>query len=336
MRQSYWEDDGIKLREVEPGPLAEGWVRLKVAACGICGSDLHRLKGPPTPGRFGTGNTPGHELVGTVLESHKPLPDALYAVEPWLACGTCDFCALGKTEHCRNGRLIGAQVAGGLADFIDVPERNLHPADASLTPREASLNEPFGICTRSIHLAELKMDSRVMVLGGGTLGLICGTLARDYAGKVAITARYPHQADAARKLGFEPVAEPDADAFAKEFEPDVVIESVGGHADTIDQAMRAVRPGGRIVVQGLFSHKPEFDARALIMKEIRIVGSKFFGMSEHGPVFRAASRFLPRYRDEIRTLQTHQFPLSDIKGAFATALDKTAGAIKITVVPDSA
>jgi threonine dehydrogenase-like Zn-dependent dehydrogenase len=264
------------------------------------------------------------------------LPDVLYAVEPWLACGACDFCSLGKTEHCRNGRLIGATVAGALADFVDVPERNLHPADPLLTPREASLNEPFGICARSIHLAELKMDSRVLVLGGGTLGLICGTLARDYAGKVAMTARYPHQAEAARTLGFEPVAEADAGAFAEDFEPDVVIESVGGHASTIDQAMRAVRPGGRIVVQGLFSHKPEFDARLLIMKEIRLVGSKFFGMSEHGPVFSAASRFLPRYRDEIRVLQTHQFPLDDIEGAFATALDKSARAIKITVVPDAA
>jgi len=196
------------------------------------------------------------------------------------------------------------------------------------------MNEPFGICTRTIHLAELKMDSRVLVLGAGTLGLICGTLARDYAGKVAVTARYPHQADAARKLGIEPVGEADAEEFAKDFEPDVVIESVGGHANTIDQAMRAVRPGGRIVVQGLFSHQPPFDARLLIMKEIRLVGSKFFGMSEHGPVFRAASRLLPRYRDEIHIMQTHLFPLSNIQGAFGAAMDKSAHAIKITVMPE--
>jgi threonine dehydrogenase-like Zn-dependent dehydrogenase len=334
MRQSYWAEDGIKLREVEPGPLAEGWVRLNVKACGICGSDLHRLKTPDTAGRWGMGNTPGHELVGTVAESAKPLPDALYAVEPWLACGGCDYCLIGKSEQCRNGKLVGAQVAGGLADFIDVPERNLHPADPSLTAREASLNEPFGICTRTIHLSELKMDSRVLVLGGGTLGQICSVLARDYAGKVAMTARYAHQAAAARKMGIEPLAEADADAFAKDFEPDVVIESVGGHADTIEQAVRVVRPGGRIVVQGLFSHQPPLDARLLVTKEIRLIGSKFFGTSEHGSVFRAASRLLPRYRDEIRTLQTHQFPLSDIKGAFGAAMDKSAQAIKITVMAE--
>jgi threonine dehydrogenase-like Zn-dependent dehydrogenase len=147
-----------------------------------------------------------------------------------------------------------------------------------------------------------------------------------------MTARYPHQADAARKMGIEPVNEADADDFAKDFEPDVVIESVGGHANTIEQAVKAVRPGGRIVVQGLFSHQPPLDARLLVTKEIRLIGSKFFGTSEHGPVFRAASRLLPRYRDEIHTLQTHQFPLSDIQGAFAAALDKNAHSIKITVM----
>ena len=331
MRQSYWADEGIRLRDVEPPPLQDGWVRLQVKACGICGSDLHRLKNPNPNARPGIGGTPGHELTGTVLDSRADIADALYAVEPWLYCGVCEYCRIGKTEHCSNGKLVGAGVAGGLADFIDVPAANLHAADASLSPREASLNEPFGICTRTIHLVEPKMDSRVLVLGAGTLGLICGVLARDYAGRVAVTARYPHQADAARAMGIEPVAEAEADAFAQAFEPDVVIESVGGHANTIDQAMRAVRPGGRVVVQGLFSHEPAFNARLLIMKEIRLVGSKFFGNSEHGPVFAAASRLLPRYRDEIRRMQTHQFALDDIAAAFAAAVDRDVPSIKITV-----
>lgn len=334
MLQSYWTDEGIKLRDVNPGPLAPGYVRIGVKACGICGSDLHRLKGS-MPARPGIGNTPGHELVGTIMEAHSSFPDELYAVEPWLACGHCDYCLRGRSENCRNGSLIGATVAGGLADFIDVPERNIHRADPSLSTLEASLNEPFAVCTRSIHLAELKMDSRLLILGAGTLGLICGVLARDFAGRVAITARYPHQAEAAKTLGVESVTEADADEFAKDFEPDVVIESVGGHANTIEQAMKAARPGGRIVVQGLFSNQPPFDARALVIKELRLTGSRVFGVGERGPEFAAATQFLPRYRDAIHVLQTHQFPLSRIGDAFAAAVDKNTKAIKVTLFPES-
>jgi len=80
MLQSLWTESGITLREVEPGPLQPGYARLKVAACGICGSDLHGYK----EGRFRAGGTPGHELVGTIMASSSSLADVVYAVEPWL------------------------------------------------------------------------------------------------------------------------------------------------------------------------------------------------------------------------------------------------------------
>ena len=96
--------------------------------------------------------------------------DGLYAVEPWLACHACDFCRIGKTEQCRNARLIGVHVAGGLADFIDVPELKVHECDPSLSAVEGSITEPFAVCTRATHLAELRRDSRVLILGGGAWG----------------------------------------------------------------------------------------------------------------------------------------------------------------------
>ncbi|HLF72249.1 MAG TPA: alcohol dehydrogenase catalytic domain-containing protein [Dehalococcoidia bacterium] len=333
MKQSEWAAEGIILKDVEPPPLQDGWVRLKVAACGICGSDLHRLKTPVGQRNFA--GTPGHELVGTIMEkkSEMSFSDGLYAVEPWLACHACDFCRIGKTEQCRNARLVGVHVPGGLADFIDVPDNKIHECDPSLSAVEGSITEPFAVCTRATHLAELKRDSHVLILGGGSLGLISGLLARDVADRVAISVRYPHQEEAARKFGLEPVPEPDVIAFGKEFEPDVVIEQVGGHANTLEQATAAARPGGRIIVVGLFQENPIFDVSALVHKELTVRGSKVFGMSEHGPEFRASARRLPRYKNELKTLQTHQFPLSRVADAFSTALDKSAKAIKITIQP---
>jgi threonine dehydrogenase-like Zn-dependent dehydrogenase len=333
MRQSYWTDSGeIALRDVDPGPPAEGWARLRVAACGICGSDLHRMRDVE---RFrAVGAVPGHELVGTILSSPTPLADDLYAVEPWLYCGRCDFCRGAKIEHCRDGKLLGAQLPGGLADFIDVPVQNLHRVDPALSAREASIIEPFAVCVRAVRLAALELDSRVLVLGGGGIGLVAGLLARDQAARVAVTCRHAHQAAAARQLGLEVVGEAEAEAFAKQYEPDVVIETVGGHADTLQQAIRASRFGGRVVVVGLFMHEPQIDARLLLQKELRIVGSKFYGMSEHGPIFKSAVDLVPRYRQEIALLQTHAYPLAEIGAAFRSAFDKTSQAIKVTVLPE--
>jgi threonine dehydrogenase-like Zn-dependent dehydrogenase len=330
MLQSVWTEQGIVLEDVEPPALQDGWVRLKVHACGICGSDLHGYK----DGKIRAGGRPGHELAGTIMASTvEGLADELYAVEPWLWCGECEFCRIGKVQHCRNAKLVGATVAGGLGDFIDVPAMHLYPSDASLTAIEASMTEPFGICTRAVGLADLKMDTRVLILGAGSLGLISGMLSRGTAERVAISYRYASQAEAARKLGLEAVPEDEVVAWAQDYGPDAVIETVGGHANTMEQATAACRNDGRIVVLGLFSENPPLDMRALIHKELKIMGSAFFGTSEHGPEFRASTRILPHFRDDLKTLQTHQFPLSRVADAFESAVSKDDRPIKVTILP---
>jgi len=331
MLQSIWTEQGIVLKDVEPPQLQDGWVRLKIHACGICGSDLHGYK----DGKIRAGGRPGHEMSGTIMESTVDLPDVLYAVEPWLWCGECEFCRIGKVQLCRKAGLVGATVAGGLADFIDVPAMHVYPCDPSLSPIEASLTEPFGICTRAVGLADLKMDTRVLILGAGSLGLISGLLSRGTAERVAISYRYPSQAEAAQKLGLEAVPESEVVAWAQDYGPDVVIETVGGHANTIEQATQACRPDGRIVVLGLFSQNPELDMRALIHKELKVMGSAFFGTSEHGPEFRTSTKILPHFKDELKVLQTHQFPLSRVADAFASAVSKDDRPIKVTILPGS-
>jgi len=327
MRQSQWTDQGIVLREVEPPSLEPGWVRLKVAACGICGSDLHRYRHPTS------GLTPGHEVVGTISQASRHMPDALHAIEPWLACGACELCLAGQRQLCSHGRLLGMSVPGGLADYVDAPETELHAMDHSLTPTVASMVEPLAVATRAIHRAQLKLDSRVLVLGAGTIGLLLGLVARDSGGRVAIVTRHPHQSRIAGELGLEPVSEADAEAFAADLQPDVVFESVGGQARTIEQALQAVRPSGRVVVLGLFSGPSQLDTRALLMKEVILTGSRVYGIGDNGHEFAAAARRVPRYQRELTLLQTHQFPLAELPAAFAAAADKSTRAVKVTVLP---
>ena len=329
MLQSKWTDDGIELAEVEPGPLAPGHVRLKVAACGICGSDLHSFRHflPTRPG-----DTPGHEVVGTVLDGPAGLADVLYAVEPHTRCGVCDLCLSGKHHLCNEGALIGTRIPGGMSEFVDAPAYTVHPVDPSVAPLPASFAEPLAVCVRAVTMARLEVDSRVLVIGAGAIGLLAALLARDRCARVAISARYEHQRRAAADLGVEAVAEADLMSWASENGPDVVFETVGGEADTIGQAVKAVRKSGRVIVLGVFTREVSLNGLLLVVKEVELLGSVLYGPSRRGSDFAAAVSLLPRFQPDLAPLQTHQYPLRAIHQAFDTALDKTTGAIKVTLL----
>jgi threonine dehydrogenase-like Zn-dependent dehydrogenase len=330
VKQAHWQEDGVALVDVDPPPLSEGWARLRVEACGICGSDLHMLRQ-----HFARmpGVAPGHEMVGHPLDGPAGLADVLYAVEPRTWCGECEFCSSGSRQLCTRGTLLGVTAQGGLAEFVDAPVGSLHAVSGDVQPLVASLAEPLAVCVRAVHLAEIQPESRVLVLGAGTIGLLCGLLARDGAESVAISARHSHQRAAAKQLGITPLAEDQVAAWALEHGPDVVIETVGGRADTVDQAVRLCRPAGRIVVVGVFGGAREVNLLRLMAKELAVVGSNTYGTDRRGAEFATAVRLLPRYASELGPLQTHQLPLDQISKAFGIADDKRTGAIKVTLVP---
>ena len=331
MRRAVWSDDGLSVVDAEPGPLEPGWVRLRVEACGICGSDLHFLHGDiPRP----VGTAPGHEMAGTIVDGPAGLPDVRYAVSPNITCGACTFCRSGRSNLCNSGGPgLGLGRDGGLAELVDAPVANLAPIPDGVDPIVASLTEPLAVTVRGVGLAGVQPDSVVLVLGAGTIGLGAALVARDRAADVAIAARHPHQRAAAEQLGVTVLDEGDAVAWGKEHRPDVVVESVGGAADTIGEAVRVVGRGGRIVVLGTFSRPQPVDLQRLMMKEVALVGSFCYGGGDREPEFATAARLTGRWRDELRAWTTHQFPLEDVEAAFATAGDKSTGAIKVTLVP---
>lgn len=331
MRRATWTDDGLDIVEVDPPPLADGWVRLRVDACGICGSDLHFWHGRLTRP---LGTAPGHEFCGTILDGPAGLADVRYAVSPNVCCGRCEFCTTGRTNLCRRGgHGIGLGRDGALAEFVDAPVVNLAPVPDTVDPVVAALTEPLAVTVRGVGLARVGSDSTVLVLGAGTIGLCAALVARDRAAAVAITARHPHQRAAAAHLGVAVLDEVDAKAWAKEHRPDVVIESVGGDANTVDDAVHAVRRGGRVLVLGSFNAPKPVDLQSLMMKEVALVGSFCYGHGEREPEFSTAARLTGRWHPELAALTTHQFALDAVATAFATADDKSTGAIKVTLLP---
>jgi 2-desacetyl-2-hydroxyethyl bacteriochlorophyllide A dehydrogenase len=331
MRRAVWTDDGLEVVDSEPGPLQPGWARVKIEACGICGSDLHFWHGHiPRP----IGTAPGHEMAGTLIDGPAGLADVRYAVSPNTACGVCEYCRSGRNNLCNRGGLpIGLGRDGGLADVVDAPVENLAPIPDGVDAVTASITEPLAVTVRGVGLGRLQPDSKVLVLGAGAIGLCAALVARDQAAAVAISARYPHQRAVAEHIGVTVLDEDQAIAWGKEHRPDVVIESVGGSANTVSDAVRVVARGGRIVLLGTFSQPMPVDLQRLMMKEVSLLGSFCYGTGDREPEYTTAARLTARWRDELGAITTHQVALDDVTRAFDTAADKSTGAIKVTVTP---
>jgi L-iditol 2-dehydrogenase len=155
---------------------------------------------------------------------------------------------------------------------------------------------------------------------------------------VGVTARHPHQAEMARRLGATHVFGGDSkgmqelDQWSAGNRVDAVIETVGGTADTIDVAVGAVRRGGTVVLLGVFTQPPRCPALALVVKEVRLIGSLTYGRAGTRADFEVAIQLLAR-APSVRELITHRFGLDDLQAALETAADKSRGAIKVTVSP---
>ena len=292
MKAAVWRDDGTL--EIVDRPLPEprqGWVRVRVEATGICGTDLHFFRGSfPSP----AGLLPGHEIGGTIdaVGDDVDLAEGtIVAVEPLIGCGHCEPCASGQYNRCRERTLFGISARGGLAEFATVPARCIHPLPEGLHAADGALIEPLAVCARGVRLAGVTLGDRVAVLGAGSVGLLSIACARAAgAAVVEFTARHDAQRSLAVAYGGTPLV-------SNEF--DVVIETVGGRADTLTQAVSLVRPGGTVCLLGVFEGPVPFPAFDCAIKEARLVGSNCYSRGDGRSDFADRARLLCTARRHV-------------------------------------
>ncbi|MEX0786457.1 MAG: alcohol dehydrogenase catalytic domain-containing protein, partial [Dehalococcoidia bacterium] len=275
----------FQVQDVDVPELEPGHVLVRVRNCGICGSDLHFYKGefPSAPGM-----RLGHEISGEIAEVAQGVtglvPGQAVAIEPVEVCRECDFCRTGQYQLCPERRFIGTQAPGAFAEYIHVPSYIVHPLPDGVDFEAGALVEPLAVAVHGLRQVGLSIGERVLVLGSGTIGLVALVAARAMgASDVFITARHPHQAEAARALGASAAvdagenAEQELVAAFGGRAPEVVVETVGGHADTISQAVRLVRPGGRVSVLGIFTGPASLNATLAVLKEVTLAGGITYG-----------------------------------------------------------
>jgi 2-desacetyl-2-hydroxyethyl bacteriochlorophyllide A dehydrogenase len=321
----------------EPGP---GEVRVRLLACGICGSDLHFHHS----GLWPPGATPGHEMAGEIDALGDGVADVAtgerVAIEPFHTCGVCAECRAGQPVRCGELQIHGIHRAGGLAEFVTVQASRVFRVPADLDPSVAALTEPMAVVVHGLRRGGLSPGQRVLVLGAGTVGLLAALAARELgAGEVIVSARHPHQAELASALGAARVLrETEADQsglqkLARELPIDLVVESVGGSADTLRLAAHAIRPGGSVCVLGLFLAPVPIEPIVLLLKEASLIWSNCYARAPGEPDFARAARLVASHRAALAPLLSHRVPLGDALRGFTLASDKKAGAVKVSVLP---
>ena len=329
-----------RIERPEPGP---GEVRVRVRACGVCGTDLHLFH----LGLLPDGGTPGHEIAGQVDALGAGVagfaPGDAIAVEPLSTCGVCGPCGVGRDSICPDLKLYGVHRPGGMAEYVVVPAKRLFRVPSDLDPRVAALVEPVAVAIHGLRRGGFTPGQRVLVLGAGTVGLLCALAARRLgATDVRVSARHAHQAELARHFGATRVlteddAAPAALASRARHEGvELAVETVGGRADTLRAAVAALAPGGTVSVLGVFMGPVSVDPYPLLMKEGTLAWSNCYARARAGLAradFDDAVALVDAERERLASLATHAIPLAEIERAFAVAADKKSGAIKVSVIP---
>jgi len=265
-------------RDPELG-LGDALVRVRAAA--VCGSDLHGWLGRSR------GRVPplilGHEIAGEVIEVRDGdgglKPGARVAVYPILGCDHCRYCTSGRDYICRRRRLLGLHVAGGFAECVQVPAKNLYPLPAELDFVRGALVETLAC---GLHMEGLAAQDigPLAILGAGPIGLVSLQVARQLNfPKIAVVEVNPHRGAVARKLGADLTVSPKYPDYLQELERFfgedgcAAVFDAAGFSSTRQLALKLVRSGGLIVLAGLGEQETTFDCVEMIRREIRLAGS---------------------------------------------------------------
>lgn len=262
----------------QPGP---GEVLVAVGATGICAGDMYIYKGINPYATFPV--IGGHEIAGTVAEIGANVagiaPGDRVVVEPFIGCGRCYPCRVGKANCCANLEIIGIHRAGGFADYVVAPAQNIHAIPAGLSLAFASFAEPVAIGVQACRRGDIS-DEYVLVLGCGPIGLALIEVARARGAHVVAADVLEDRLDLARRLGAETLLAdatllPTVLAQTNGEGAPVVIEATG-NLKAMESTVDLVAAGGRIVIVGLGKRGETVNMPALdfTRKEMTIHGSR--------------------------------------------------------------
>jgi len=340
----FYGPKDIRVEEIEKPKITSKEVLIKAKAVGICGSDLHFYKGE-APIKLPTGTVLGHELSGEVVAIGDEVKSIKIGdrvgVEPLIGCGKCVFCKIGQYHLCKNLKHIGYAYKGGFAEYTKVPEENIYNLPDNVTYEEASLLDCYAVSVHALNRVRVKINDVVVIIGGGPLGITTAQLVK-VAGvkKVILIDLLDEVLQVARKAGIDYVLNASKIDVVNEIikltdgmGADIVFESVGGEAPTLNQAVQMIKPGGTIGIIGM-RNEGTIDFYSAHTKEISIVFIFSYAKWGIDAEFKIALNLLESKRINAAPLITHRYILDEINDGFTAALNKKESkAIKVIINP---
>lgn len=297
----YYGPKDIRIEDIEPDTVGPNDVRIAVAACGICGSDLGEYVGgpitiPDEPHPV-TGEqlpiTIGHEIAGTVTEigENVDIPVGTnVVVNPIIWCGRCQYCDEGKYRLCESGGFVGLSGgAGGFAENVVVSAEKVVPVPDDIPVDRAALVEPFTVGVHAVKQSGLRAGESAAVFGSGPIGLTVVQVAvAAGAGPVYVSEPRAARRSLALESGADEVIDPTERDPVKAIRErtgggvDVSFE-VAGVETSVNQSLEAVRSGGTTTIVSIFEETVNVDPNDIVMPETAVVGTAAY---EGGPLSR--------------------------------------------------
>ena len=312
------------------GPKA-GEVSVRVAFCGICGTDMHVYHGN-MDARVGFERVIGHEMSG-VVDAIGDGVDGFtvgqkVVVRPLDHCGECPACDAGHQHICHKLKFLGLDTDGAMQEVWTVPAHTLHILPETLRMDHAALIEPTAVACHDVRLSGLKPGEDVVVIGGGPIGILVAMVARDAGGNVLISEVNENRLNIAQKLGFDTVNPMQTDLKelvnerTGEKGADVVFE-VSGTQPGVDAMTAIAATKARIVMVAIHAQKPQIDLFQFFWRELQLIGARVY----EGEDYEKAIEIIGSGGVDADTVITDVSPLADIQTAFES-LDASPTAMK--------
>lgn len=338
MKGTYFlGNQAFETRELPAHELSCDEVLIRVAACGVCGTDVHIYHGDKGSADVIPPVILGHELSG-VVEAVGSAVDRVQigdhvTVDPNIYCGECHYCRNGKKQLCTNLQAIGVNRNGGFADHCYAPQAQCYKLEPDIPLSHGAMAEPLACCLHGIDRAHIKVGDTVCVIGGGAIGLLMVQLAKlSGASRVILSEPVALRREIGMQLGADWAIDPLHESLPERIQAllgvggaDVVIECVGNVGATA-QAFEAAKRGTTLL---LFS-VPKSGAthplslEAVYQKELTIVGSMI-----NPDTHQRAVELINSKRIRLDPLITHCFPMEQTKEAILMQMSNES--IKVLV-----
>ncbi|MCC7163092.1 MAG: alcohol dehydrogenase catalytic domain-containing protein [Anaerolineae bacterium] len=328
----------VEYGEWQDPQLASGQVLIQVAACGICGTDMHVYHGMPAS--WPVPGVRGHEFSGTVLAWADDVTGFQQGdrivVQPLIYCGHCPSCRAGLTNLCSNVQLVGGERPGGFAERAVVPANRVFKIPDSLDLQAAALTEPLATSVHALQANVTGLLRRVAILGAGPQGLFAIQLARLGGAQIIVASDViASRLELARHLGATHTFDARSSDLAQSVLSltdqegvDLVIDAAGKSV-TRTLAIQIVRSGGTVVFLALGPELTALDFMSIVPRELKLHGTQCYTDAD----FVRSIELLATGRVNGAVMST-VFPLSRGAAIFEQLTIDPGDTAKILLTPD--